>query len=197
MNFLKGRGMDKNFVLSGNQQRATPMNIKIYLACGVLMVLIFIADLAVPLGVAMGVLYLGVVLLTIFLPSDADTIGVSMGGSILTILGFFYSPPGGELWKVFFNRSLALYAIWLSAIVILRKKRAERKRDEALWEREKALRDVKVLQGLLPICAWCKKIRDDKGYWSRIESYIRDHSEAEFTHGICPECAEKLSHGDQ
>ena len=47
---------------------------------------------------------------------------------------------------------------------------------------------VRVLSGLLPICAWCKKVRDDAGYWKQIESYIRDHSEAQFAHGICPEC---------
>ena len=51
---------------------------------------------------------------------------------------------------------------------------------------------MKKLGGLLPICASCKKIRDDKGYWNQIEEYIRDHSEAEFTHSICNECAEKL-----
>lgn len=51
---------------------------------------------------------------------------------------------------------------------------------------------VKVLSGLLPICSNCKKIRDDKGYWNRIEAYIHDHSEAGFTHGICPTCAKKL-----
>ena len=51
---------------------------------------------------------------------------------------------------------------------------------------------VKVLRGLLPICSNCKKIRDDKGYWNRIEAYIHDHSEADFTHGICPICAKKL-----
>ena len=51
---------------------------------------------------------------------------------------------------------------------------------------------VKVLSGLLPICSHCKKIRDDKGYWNRIEAYIHDHSEAGFTHGICPSCAKSL-----
>ena len=51
---------------------------------------------------------------------------------------------------------------------------------------------VKVLSGLLPICANCKKIRDDTGYWNKIEAYIQDHSEADFTHGICPTCARKL-----
>jgi PAS domain S-box-containing protein len=52
--------------------------------------------------------------------------------------------------------------------------------------------EVKTLRGLLPICASCKQIRDDKGYWHQIEFYIRDHSEAELTHGICPECSEVL-----
>ena len=57
---------------------------------------------------------------------------------------------------------------------------------------EKALKEVKRLSGLLPICASCKKIRNDKGYWQQIESYIRDHSEADFSHGICPDCVRKL-----
>jgi len=55
-----------------------------------------------------------------------------------------------------------------------------------------ALSKVKLLSGLLPICASCKKIRDDKGYWNQIESYIKEHSMAEFSHGICPECKKKL-----
>ncbi|MEE9543318.1 MAG: response regulator [Thermodesulfobacteriota bacterium] len=58
--------------------------------------------------------------------------------------------------------------------------------------RQKMEREVKVLKGLLPICAMCKKIRDDKGYWNQIEEYIRDNSEAEFTHGYCRDCATQL-----
>ncbi len=57
---------------------------------------------------------------------------------------------------------------------------------------EKSFREIKILRGFLPICAECKKIRDDKGYWNQIECYIRDHSEAEFSHSICPDCAKKL-----
>jgi GAF domain-containing protein len=53
------------------------------------------------------------------------------------------------------------------------------------------LEHVKTLHGLLPICAWCKRIRNDHGYWSQLEAYIRDHTEADFTHGICPDCFEK------
>ena len=55
-----------------------------------------------------------------------------------------------------------------------------------------ALEHVKTLHGMLPICAWCKRIRDDHGYWSQVEAYVKQHSDAEFTHGICPECLEKV-----
>ena len=59
-------------------------------------------------------------------------------------------------------------------------------------ELEEAEKEVKVLQGFLPICASCKHIRDDDGGWKQIESYIADHSEAMFSHSICPTCAEEL-----
>jgi PAS domain S-box-containing protein len=72
------------------------------------------------------------------------------------------------------------------------RKRAEEEREKLISKLQGALSKVKMLSGLLPICASCKKIRDDKGYWGQIESYIRDHSEAEFSHGICPECMKKL-----
>jgi PAS domain S-box-containing protein len=60
---------------------------------------------------------------------------------------------------------------------------------------QKALSEIKTLRGILPICSYCKKIRNDEGYWDQIESYIRDHSEAEFSHSICQECAKKLYSG--
>lgn len=59
-------------------------------------------------------------------------------------------------------------------------------------ELEKALAEIKTLQGILPICAACKKIRDDQGYWQQLEVYISGHSAAEFSHGICPACAKEL-----
>ena len=74
-------------------------------------------------------------------------------------------------------------------------KRHEEEREKLIEELQEALARVKLLSGLLPICASCKKVRDDKGYWNQIESYIREHSEVEFSHGICPECAEKLYPG--
>jgi DNA-binding NtrC family response regulator len=75
---------------------------------------------------------------------------------------------------------------------IRQRKLAEGEREKLITELQNALATVKSLRGLLPICAACKKIRDDKGYWNQIEEYIRKHSEVEFSHGICPDCAKRL-----
>lgn len=76
------------------------------------------------------------------------------------------------------------------------RKKTEEEREGFILELEHALNEIKTLSGLLPICANCKKVRDDKGYWNQIESYIQQHSEAEFSHSMCPECSDKL-YGDQ
>lgn len=76
-----------------------------------------------------------------------------------------------------------------STTAIVRTLRYAIERHRLMSELKDALDQVKILRGMLPICAHCKKIRDDNGYWNQIESYIRDHSEAEFSHSICQECA--------
>jgi hypothetical protein len=88
----------------------------------------------------------------------------------------------------------------LSIIVILfienktisKRKQVEEERKKLIADLQDAATKIKTLRGLLPICTTCKKIRDDKGYWNQIESYIREHSEAEFTHSMCPICAKKF-----
>jgi len=75
---------------------------------------------------------------------------------------------------------------------IAQRKQAEHHQDVLILELKDALDNIKQLSGLLPICASCKKIRDDRGYWQRIETYISENSTAQFTHGLCPECSEKL-----
>ena len=74
----------------------------------------------------------------------------------------------------------------------LRTRRLRERQRELKTKIVEAVAQIKTLRGLLPICASCKRIRDDKGYWSQIELYVREHSEAEFSHGICPECFQKL-----
>ena len=74
---------------------------------------------------------------------------------------------------------------------ITSKKQDEIEHLRLIKELKQAMAQIKKLSGLLPICASCKKIRDDKGYWQQIEQYIHEHSDAQFSHGICQECAKK------
>lgn len=70
-------------------------------------------------------------------------------------------------------------------------KKAAAEREKLIDELQKALKEIKTLRGIVPICSYCKKIRDDQGSWSQLEKYVHEHSEAEFSHGICPECYAK------
>ena len=80
---------------------------------------------------------------------------------------------------------LVVRAMWYA----IERQRMVQERDHLIEQLQAALDKVKQLRGLLPICCFCKKVRDDRGYWSQIELYIRDHSEAEFSHALCPQCA--------
>jgi hypothetical protein len=71
------------------------------------------------------------------------------------------------------------------------RKRAEEDREKTILELRDALAKIKTLSGLLPICAGCKKIRNDDGYWEQVDQYISDHTGVTFTHGLCPECYNK------
>lgn len=103
---------------------------------------------------------------------------------------FEFSKIWNLQWWLWHGTRLLAYLMAISIIFLIYKK-TEKQKYKALAELKEALQNIKVLKGFLPICATCKKIRDDKGYWNQLESYIKEHSEAEFSHGICPECAEK------
>jgi hypothetical protein len=75
---------------------------------------------------------------------------------------------------------------------ITEKRRLEKEREDLIAKLEKALAQVRTLSGLLPICASCKRIRDDKGTWNPVETYIRERTDTEFSHGLCPECVRRL-----
>lgn len=167
------------------EKAADKSDTKIVTICSCIALAIFIIDSLLPLGVVGGIPYILVILISLWAHRKQLPVYMAIVATILTVIGFHLSPPGGELWKVLTNRALALIAVWLVAVLSVQRRTLHE-------ENEKALREVKILSGFLPICASCKKIRDDKGYWNQIESYIRDHSEAEFSHGICPDCSKKL-----
>lgn len=75
---------------------------------------------------------------------------------------------------------------------ITARKQAERERERLVAELREALAHIKTLRGLLPICASCKKIRDDQGYWRQVEAYMMERTDVQFTHGICPDCTKTL-----
>jgi hypothetical protein len=76
---------------------------------------------------------------------------------------------------------------------ITARKIAEREKESLIRELQEALAKVKTLSGLVPICAWCKKIRDDQGFWRQVEVFVQNHSDAVFTHAACPDCMRKLT----
>ncbi len=76
---------------------------------------------------------------------------------------------------------------------LIRSIRYAMERQKLITELEKRLKEIKTLQGLLPMCAWCRNIRDDKGYWKNLEAYIREHTDTAFSHGICPKCMKKVN----
>jgi len=115
--------------------------------------------------------------------------------------GISVSLPAGSVLQARLQHEYAAYsiyaAIWifgmLATITAFRMLKGETdRREELIGKLHQALKDVKTLNGMIPICASCKNIRNDKGYWERIEKYILERSEAEFTHSICPTCMQKL-----
>ncbi len=76
---------------------------------------------------------------------------------------------------------------------LIRSIRYAMERQKLITELAKRLKEIKTLQGLLPMCAWCRNIRDDKGYWKNLEAYIREQTDTVFSHGICPKCMKKIN----
>lgn len=104
----------------------------------------------------------------------------------MTLKRAMATEPFGYIVKPFRKRDL-----YIAIEFALYKSRAEAERTTLVQELKDARSHIKTLSGMLPICASCKKIRDDKGYWNQIEKYITEHTEALFSHGLCPDCLKK------
>jgi PAS domain S-box-containing protein len=103
----------------------------------------------------------------------------------------------GEITDVLYNASVyrdedgKVLGVFAAARDVTQRKQAEEALREKVEELRQALDQIKTLRGIVPICMGCKKIRDDAGYWQQVEVYVRNHSEAEFSHAFCPECLQK------
>jgi hypothetical protein len=140
------------------------------------MAAIFVIDVMTPIGVALPMLYVIAVYLAGWLPQRWALPAAGVSATMLALAGAWLSPPGGESWIVWTNRALSIITIWLAFGV-------------SLIQHRLAV-EVKHLHGLLPICASCKKIRDERGTWHSLETYLWEHSDAQLTHGLCPVCLE-------
>jgi cytochrome c553 len=138
---------------------------------------IIAVDMLLPRGVAVPMLYVIPILLAVNCRQHWFRVSVAIGCTILTLIGFKFSETGVPTWIALSNRALAIAAIWVSAVLA--------------WRHLYAKEQINVLQSLLPICASCHKIRDDKGYWSQVEEYLEAQTKTMLTHGICPECMQK------
>jgi PAS domain S-box-containing protein len=112
----------------------------------------------------------------------------------------YYRRDGSTLWvenslKALRDKDGVLIGMYGSSRDISLRKAAEADREHLIGELQEALVNIKTLRGLIPICSNCKKIRDDQGYWQQVEVYVREHSDAQFSHSICPECMDKLYPG--
>lgn len=142
-------------------------------------------DLSIPLGVAGGVPYIVPILAASFIFSERQLLLIAIGCSTLTIVGWVASPSTDiASWTIASNRLIALFAIWMTALLMVHRNRLSAKK-------ELAQERIQVLEGLLPICSVCKKIRDQSNQWLKLERYISNHSQARFSHGYCPDCEEQ------
>ena len=129
--------------------------------------------------------------------------GTATFATFLIILKFVIAPQSGIPWMVLSNRAISVFVVWATALLVLQRKRNEqtlseqqealqRAKDELEIRVDDAIKKLKILRGFLPICANCKNIRDEQGYWHAVEDYVASRSEVNFSHGICPICFKQL-----
>jgi len=125
-----------------------------------------------------------------------DKDGVSNPDRSVTIEVEYYHKNGSTVWMENIVNAIrgpggAIVRMHGVSRDITDRKKAEDEREKLIKELQEALKEIKTLRGILPICSFCKKIRDDKGYWEQVDVYIHKHSQADFSHSICPECAKE------
>lgn len=162
---------------SATAQKDSAGQSSLYLSIGSALV-IFLIDLMLPRGVAIGILYVIPILISLHPKQPKLTLAVGGICTGLTAIGYVLSPnEGGITWMFLTNRGLSIAAVWVTVFL---------SRQHAV-----ASQRLEMLQALLPICASCKKIRDDKGAWSQVEQYFETHTKTVFTHSLCPHCVRK------
>jgi hypothetical protein len=157
---------------------------RIIISCAILLLsLLIVRALAVPSASIALSRYFLLAVFSVHICIEALT----AVGPVHTTFGLFTPSP---MRIGFYLGSLATSTLWTFGFILLVNQRLVAEREASIRELNLALEEIKTLSGILPICSHCKKIRDDHGYWEQVESYVSKHTEAEFSHGICPGCLE-------
>jgi hypothetical protein len=193
MNMSQIQAQEKSFIIHRTvhflAQRNAPTIIAVssfLLACTAA------ADYLSGVRLSLAPLYLIPIAIVALRLSRTATITISLVAGAMWMFLDFLSPGELTWWEDVWNVTMRSGVFILFGLVLARIKADHLREVRLTSDLQAALLEVKQLSGLLPICAWCKRIRDDDGEWESIETYITDHSGADFTHGICPECAQRV-----
>jgi hypothetical protein len=153
---------------------------------------VLVLDAMTPLGLAVWLLQVALVwVATLWAADRRQIIAVAAVCAMFIVLGYWLSPTAGPMsWVDQSNVLLGLGTVAALTHSCLRRMATEEARRKAA---EEVGQMVRIVSGLLPMCAWCRKIRNETGSWEQWETYIRSHSHVEFTHGICQECAGRFN----
>jgi len=180
----------ENRLLSG-KKNGSPLELTFI---GIVLVLVIgLGDYLTGYEISVSVFYLAPISLATWYGGQSSGIVVAIAGAIAWLIadigaGHKFSHPVFPLW----NAGVLLASFVIMVIILERLKRVNEKQTQIVSELREALDNVKTLKGMIPICAWCKKIRDDEGYWREVEAYITMNSDASFTHGMCRDCRERI-----
>jgi hypothetical protein len=163
------------------------MRVPTALVYAVALIAAIVLDIVTPLSIADWLIEVLLVWIASVRGSTREMVLVASAGTGAIVLGLWTSPDHTEpLWVAAMNRLAAVGVTWMIVVVGRKRRGAEHARSQVTVQ-------LKVLQGLLPICAACKAIRDQAGEWHRLETYLSAHSEVRLTHSLCSSCADKYS----
>ena len=154
---------------------------------------VLVLDAMAPAGLAVWLLQIVLVWIATLWPGRRHILCATAACATGAVLGLCLSPHAGSVsWVNIANLLTALGVMGAIAFARVRELAAKEARRKTAQELEKSQEAVRILRGLLPICAWCKKIRNEDGSWEQMEAYICNRSHAKFTHGVCNDCAAAL-----
>ena len=151
------------------------------------------ADFMKRYEVSVSILYLGPISLVAWYAGRVAGLLVALSSAVVWLLSDLrMGHASGHVLISYWNAAVILGEFLVVSGIVRRLQAAHEKQVGMIAELQEAATNIRILQGLIPICAWCKKIRTDEGYWQEVDTYITAHSEAAFTHCICPDCGKNV-----